>query len=149
MVVVKRSSWACEMQTAPLPQSSGSSSPNKRRASEPGRRGRGGKGGLGPWARLILGLLLAAAGAGLVFSGAASTALEAALAAGTFSVGLASIAWQLLPGQISFKKAGIVATGGIALFLILFSLLRGSEKSSQGVLGIGQHPSPPASYSPA
>jgi hypothetical protein len=121
---------AAAPQPAPRPssgQSPGSQrSPHRRRS----RRSSNG-GGPGAWARLLIGATLALAGAGLAFTTLNPSVLQASIAAGLFSAGLASLAFELLPGRLSFKKAGVVATGGLALFLILLYWMRNAGPDTE------------------
>jgi hypothetical protein len=140
---------------APQPEprrSSGSSSKSSQTSSSTGHEssagygysgGSGGKGGPGPWAKLFLGALLAGVGGYLAFTLVTPNPLQIGVAAGLFGVGLATLAMGLLPGRLSFRRAGIVATGGIALFLILWFALRG------GLIGGGGDPSSSTGSVPA
>jgi hypothetical protein len=80
-------------------------------------------------------LILAIGSVGTYFvSDGAAPWLPSAVMIGLFSLGLSSLAIQLLPGKITFKKAGIVATGGIALFLTLLFWLKSGSFDGRGFL---------------
>lgn len=68
----------------------------------------------------------------LIFAAASPLSwLQASCEAGMFAVGLTGIAWAILPGKVSFKKAGITAAGALALFLaMLFWLKSGSHEDT-------------------
>src|SRR5580692_9453319 len=111
------------MSTRPEParDKSYSPAPVPSRQPQKSRRTRKGKGGP-PLRRWYQGLLSAAivalSGIG-IFHVQHPTLQQSYYLAGLFSVGLASLAWSLLPGKVTFKKAGVTAVGAIALFLAI------------------------------
>ena len=74
-----------------------------------------------------VGVILIAITGAAVFLREAPTFMQTVWLAGTFCVGLAAVAWGLLPGALGFQKFGVVAGGGIALFLILLFWLRDAQ----------------------
>jgi hypothetical protein len=84
----------------------------------------------GGYLALSLGLM-AVAGV-LAFIEDSPNVLQSMIIAGGFATGLASTAWQLLPGQLTVKRKGVVATGGIALFLIILLWLQAKSPTETG-----------------
>jgi hypothetical protein len=79
---------------------------------------------------VLVGLILMAAGGYVAFGTPTQSLLQVGIVAGVFGLGLAIVGGTLLPGELTFKRRGIIATSGFALFLIVWFALKGSVDSS-------------------
>jgi hypothetical protein len=77
-----------------------------------------------PWYQSVLpGALVAFSTIG-IFSGEHLNLLQTSCLTALFSSGMAGLTFFMLPGEITFKRAGIVAVGALALFLALLYWLK-------------------------